>query len=426
MTLGVLILPGSYSLSGWFIGSVIIIWLGFISWLSASFLIEAQACANRLEDYRKGILDADYSLTRDYNLSELIMIMLGKTDQVMYTTIVIAELYFEAFIVTIVVGRSVAHTICSGGEVEYVSNDQTCSDGIPFQKINIYRISTLVFVLVGVVLSAFSSKKATPLHLIISIYRSSMVLAIIISAAYKIGRNKTQTPVAMAGAHQLPKLLGSTILSFMCHHSILRILYPVHKKNRLQSYIVKIFSSVICLYVIISFTAILAFEPVQEVYSINFAVQSDDFVIKKVFDYLIAVYPAVAGLIVFIEISRSLQEHLQVLCLSFNDFETYNFCIRKLYFPFFVILSVVVPLCTNKIKVFVPIAGTFGGNITQNIIPLLLVHTGRKTCQKTLQPSVNYYSSPLKKWYWPLAVFIWVAISLFATTITLIPYLMKL
>lgn len=70
----------------------------------------------------------------------------------------------------------------------------------------------------------------------------------------------------------LPKLFGICVYSFMCHHSVPSILTPIRNKKKLLMAVSIDYILVLAFYIIIAFTAVFAFDDINQVYTLNFQI----------------------------------------------------------------------------------------------------------------------------------------------------------
>ena len=69
---------------------------------------------------------------------------------------------------------------------------------------------------------------------------------------------------------KLPNLFGVTVYSFMCHHSLPRLITPLKSKRNLYRLLSLDYALVLFFYLFLSLTGIFTFKFVEDVYTLNF------------------------------------------------------------------------------------------------------------------------------------------------------------
>lgn len=121
-------------------------------------------------------------------------------------------------------------------------------------------------------------------------------------------------PVAVPSA--LPPLLGSTVYSFMCHHSLPSMLSPVKDKRRLSTLLALDYFIILTFYLTLSITAVFAFPHIEDLYTLNFEPKPGDPAFMEIVDYFLALFPVFTLTATFPIMAVTLRNNIQV-CFFF-------------------------------------------------------------------------------------------------------------
>lgn len=229
-------------------------------------------------------------------------------------------------------------------------------------------------------------------------------------AVHRIFANGQQGYPPMADPMGFPALFGACIYSFMCHHSLPSIIFPMNDKSRVRSLISLDYLLIGVFYLCLALTGAFAFETLQDVYTLNFVPSPDQkSKILNFIGYFLSLFPVFTLSASFPIIAITLRNNLQTLFIDTTRIESYHYFFRKILFPIMTIVPpTVVTYYTDNVKSLVSFTGSYAGTGIQYIIPICLVFSARRTCKQLLgQGIVNEFRSPFRSDLWLLAVFLW-------------------
>ncbi|VDM18609.1 unnamed protein product [Hydatigera taeniaeformis] len=235
----------------------------------------------------------------------------------------------------------------------------------------------------------------------------------------------------IANFSNLPKAFGVCVYAFMCHHSLPGVITPIDKKQRLfSSIILPVYLLIYFCYLLLSGTAITAFDYIHDLYTLNF-VPSDDPNLRPgwfllLLEYFLALYPAFALSSNFPILGTTLANNLIAIFLEFlppgrNIVLVIRWCV-----PFLALIPpILIALFVNDVGQLVSITGAFGGLFLMYVFPVVLVFYARRALEAKFksEPSreepvaidqerhcaVNRYQSPFLHPIWLVVVALWAA-----------------
>lgn len=225
-----------------------------------------------------------------------------------------------------------------------------------------------------------------------------------------------------ADVNGIPYLIGTCIYSFMCHHSLPSLLTPISNKRRIKSLISMDYLLICGFYLSLALTGIFAFSDIKDLYTLNFVPNSDqDSLFLKGIEYFLALFPVFTLSTSFPIIAITLRSNLQTLFLDTTQLESYNFFLRRVFFPLLAILPpIVVCFFTESVISLVGFTGCYAGTGIQYLIPIFLVFAARRVCENMIgRGIVNDFRSPFKGNFWLLVIFSWTLGCLVLVTIDL-------
>ncbi|CAG0891511.1 unnamed protein product, partial [Cyprideis torosa] len=248
--------------------------------------------------------------------------------------------------------------------------------------------------------------------------QSCLVLAafgtMITLACLEIGKHGPQKP-PVAQLPALPALFGACVYSFMCHHSLPSLVTPIRDKLRLRVLIFADYVLILCFYALLAFTGIFAFDPLYDLYTLNFQPNRCDpesapvkFVPLQLF---LALFPVFTLSTNFPIISITLSNNLKALFL--RETRRYGFFVDRILFALLALIPpVAVSFATESLELLVAITGSFAGVGIQYFVPALLVFCARRRVNlhfpggATSSPG-NPFASPFRHTAWVVFVILW-------------------
>ncbi|KAL0892851.1 hypothetical protein ABMA27_014539 [Loxostege sticticalis] len=448
---GALTLPAAFARAGWGLSTISLVFLAFMSYMNATYVMETMACANavfkwkRLQSIkRESIQDHDsdeepspsqhygdmeeplvcgesipsryYSLDRRVELGEMANLFLNKTGRIMFYGTLCVYLYGDLSIYSAAVAKSIMDVVCSSvpsnmtdGEWDQLPCFNSTSGPHPYTRLEVYRIALLTFVGAMGPFVFFNVQKTKYLQLFTSGMRW-LAFAIMISMAIHllIGRGAQGHPPAF-DVTGMPTLFGACVYSFMCHHSLPGLVSPIRGKDRLGLHLALDYTLIAIFYLLLAFTGAFAFARLNDLYTLNFVPKDNENIFLEIVEYFLALFPVFTLSTSFPIIAITLRNNLQSLFLDTTRLESYNFVLRKLLFP---IVSVTPPLLLTyfleDISVLIEFTGSYAGTGIQYLIPTFLVMSARRHCTNLLGLGVvNKYKSPFSNVAWAVFVLLW-------------------
>ncbi|XP_053694923.1 transmembrane protein 104 homolog [Sabethes cyaneus] len=474
---GALTLPSAFSHAGWLLGTVLIVVLAFASYVTVTFVIETMACANAIQNWKRlqfikrdRVLEHDedsnveliaeepliatgaadeqltdasieqtplnimysrnqyYSLSSKLELGEMANLFFGRNGRFVFYFCLAVYLYGDLSIYTAAVSKSLRDVICSHNHsMNATDNDDVitrCWEESVLSRFDIYRLCLVVFVGILGPFVFFNVQKTKYLQLITVLFRWLAFSVMISIAIHRLFAQQTVPPITpeRANINGIPYLIGTCIYSFMCHHSLPSLLTPISNKKGLKKLISMDYFLICAFYLSLALTGIFAFSEIKDLYTLNFVPNSDqDSTFLKAIEYFLALFPVFTLSTSFPIIAITLRSNLQTLFLDTTQLDSYNFFLRRVFFPLLAILPpVVVCFFTESVISLVGFTGCYAGTAIQYLIPVYLVYHARRACDSMIgRGIVNDFRSPFKGNGWLLLIVSWTIACLVLVTIDL-------
>ncbi|XP_056634667.1 transmembrane protein 104 homolog [Diorhabda carinulata] len=449
---GALTLPAAFVGAGWLFSTFMIIFLAFISFVTVTFVIESMACANATLQWRRihsnefyenrqlpGDSDSEleysneetailnkvprrlslYKIDTKVELGEIAGLYLNKFGHTLFFSSLCIYLYGDLAIYTAASGKTLINLICNNGnETDDYSTE--CLSNYNFSKVNMYRLFVTGFALLVGPFAYFNVQKTKYLQLFTICIRWLAFFIMVTLASIRLLKLGPQGHPDLINLKEIPALAGSTVYSFMCHHSLPSLVAPISNKDKIISKISYDFIAICCFYLLLSITGSFAFATLNDLYSLNFIYTQNSNYFSKVIGFFLVSFPLFPMSTSFPIIAITLQGNLKNLMLNTAAYRN-NVVLNRFIFPTLAIAPpVIVALCTHNIKYLVEITGTYAGVIVQYVVPTILVGYARKQCMKDFGFSVHKFSSPFKNRFWYFFVISWSIICLIFVTVDFI------
>lgn len=462
---GALTLPAAFLKAGWGLGVGLIVLLAIISFVTATFVLEAMSCANFIVRYKRMKAlsrvsqrisranqiqsetedEADdpnedaplftptedtldrfpslphyfFSLSEKLEMSDMANLFFGRVGQILFFLCFAIYLYGDLAIYTAVVSKSLGDVICTyepNGTASCGDNlppETACWEGLSLTRLSIYRIFVAIFLGCMGPFAFFNVQKTKYLQLCTSFMRWLAFSVMISLAVRQLILKGAQGHPHVANTTGLPALLGASVYSFMCHHSLPGLIAPISGNNHIKRLLGMDYAIIAIFYLLLSLTGVFAFAQPDELYTLVFNPRCstssiEDSLIMRLIGYFLALFPVFTLSTSFPIIAITLRNNLQNATLGTNV-ASYPWVVRRLLFPCLsVIPPVLVALISEKLEILVRITGSFAGAGIQYIIPAFLVYYARKEVMKmSTGDSENIYASPFKSTVWVVAVLLW-------------------
>ncbi|CAG9861858.1 unnamed protein product [Phyllotreta striolata] len=430
---GALTLPAAFAGAGWLFSTLMMLFLAFISFVTVTFVIECMACANATlakarngsdEFYESSVrpVDSDsdvesehgneetailrtprrnspYKLDKKVELGEMAGLYLNKFGHTLFFSSLCVYLYGDLAIYAAASGKTLVNLACrESNETENYST--ACFGGSGFTKIDMYRIFVTLFAVSVGPFAYFNLQKTKYLQLFTVCIRWLAFFVMVTLAGIRLMELGPQGHPATVNLKEVPALAGSTVYSFMCHHSLPGLLSPISDKSRIVRKVSYDFFAIFSFYLLLALTGSFAFARLNDLYSLNFIDANDSNGFTKAIGFFLAAFPLFPMSTSFPIIAITLQNNLRHLTMA-NGRRNVSF--DRLVFPTVAVAPpFVVALCTHNIKYLVEVTGTYAGVVVQYVVPAILVNYARKRCVRDFGGCPNEFSSPFKHrfWYW--------------------------
>ncbi|XP_034242700.1 transmembrane protein 104 homolog isoform X2 [Thrips palmi] len=457
---GALTLPHSFLKAGWGLGLALIIILAFVSFVTATFVLEAISCANFIARYKRMkqlarvnheseteddgaeefnedaplVSSTDdavdrfpsqpqqlFSLNEKLEMGDMANMFFGRFGQFLFFFCFAIYLYGDLAIYTAVVSKSLSDVVCT---YEPSSNatcgddlppDTECWEGFPMTRLSMYRILVATFLGFIGPFAFFNVQKTKYLQLFTSFMRWLAFSVMISLAVRQLILKGPEGHPNIANIRGLPALLGASVYSFMCHHSLPGLVAPISGTTHIKRLLAMDYILIASFYLLLSLTGVFAFPHPDELYTLVFnprcsSSNLEDSLLMRIIGYFLALFPVFTLSTSFPIIAITLRNNLQNATLGSNS-TSYPWVVQRLLFPFLsVIPPVLVALISENLEILVRITGSFAGAGIQYIIPALLVFFARREVKKLSSGDVqNVFASPFQGTFWVVIVLLWAA-----------------
>ncbi|XP_034941487.1 transmembrane protein 104 homolog [Chelonus insularis] len=464
---GALTLPAVFSRAGWLFGTTVIIILGFISFITVTFVIESMASASAIIAWEKvqsrkkalrtfceaeppnsdseetplvepsGSSDNTddsskfFTLNDKVEIGEMASLFFSKTSITLFYICLAVYLYGDLSIYAAAIGRTLADVACNYQPANFTCNEtipdtEACWEGSYVTRFDAYQIFLTTFVLISGPFVFFNVQKTKYLQILTSTMRWLAFSIMIIYALRILIVNGPQGSPPAMNVYGIPGLFGACIYSFMCHHSLPALVVPITNKSTLNRALILDYVLIAGFYLLLALTGTFAFAHLDDLYTLDFGPRGsggcseNTNTLLLIIEYFLALFPVFTLSTSFPIIAITLRNNLSSLFL--NNQTAYNFCLRKLVFPFLAIIPpYVIAMSTENLSFLVSITGSYAGAGIQYLIPTFLVLDSRKKVMVTFKSSVkNRFASPFAGKYWPIFVIVWAVACMILVTINFV------
>ncbi|XP_060521183.1 transmembrane protein 104 homolog [Cylas formicarius] len=447
---GALTLPAAFASAGWLFSTFMLMLLCFVSFINVTFVIESMACANATIEWRRiqshkidesevshstdserettsteetAILSTQrtkryYSLNRKVELGEMAALYLSKTGHVFFFVSLCVYLFGDLTIYAAASGKTLVNLSCrSSNNSENFT--EYCWDDTGVTKMDIYRMYVTVFGLLIGPFTYFNVQKTKYLQMFTVSVRWIAFTIMLTLACVRLLKYGQQGHPGLINLVEVPALAGSSVYSFMCHHSLPGLIAPFSSKNRIMLKISYDFFLICAFYLLLSLTGSFAFESLDVLYSLNFIQTGDSGTVMKIVGFFLAAFPLFPMSTSFPIIAITLQANLTHLFV--NCIERRGFFVRRLLFPTLAVFPpIILALSTHNLKTLIEVTGSYAGVIVQYIVPAVLVINARKRCLRDFGSISHRYTSPFKHYAWFCFVILWALLCIIFVTVDFI------
>ncbi|KAM6473340.1 transmembrane protein 104 [Liasis olivaceus] len=451
---GALTMPKAFATAGWLVSLILIMFLGFMSYMTTTFVMEAMAAANaqlhlkRMEKHKEddndeedsssGVSDSDvlpdvyersetrpilsiqrrgapniFEITERVEMGQMASMFFNKVGVNLFYFCIIIYLYGDLAIYAAAVPVSLMQVTCT------VTSNHSCSveDGAkyndtdkcwgPIRRIDAYRIYLAVFTLLLGPFTFFNVQKTKYLQIITSLMRWLAFITMIIVALLRIAKGQGEGHPPLAQLSGVRNLFGVCVYSFMCQHSLPSLITPISKKKHVNKLVLLDYILILGFYSLLSFTAIYCFRngTLMDMYTLNFT--NCDIVSIAFIRYFLGLFPVFTISTNFPIIAVTLRNNWKTL--FHREGGTYPWVVDRIFFPVITLIPpVIVAFCTHDLESLVGITGAYAGNGIQYIIPAFLAYYSRKETQLTFRNgTLSKHLSPFRHTFWIGFVLLW-------------------
>ena len=459
---GALTLPSVFSRAGWALGSLIVLLLAFISYVTLTYIVEACSCANALLYYRRtcptsssandsqtdstgddeediGGPEEDsgetqplfhrnsnvYTLNTKFELGELASCFFRPMGRLAFYFCMCVYLYGDLCIYNAAVAKSLTDVICGTNDTqdailltESPAESAECLSGMG--RATFYRLCLVAFACCSGSFVFFNPSKTKPIQLLTALFRWLAFLIMLVLASWRFVDGRADgTPPAGDWA-QVPNLFGACIYSFMCHHSLPSLIAPIRQKVRLRFALGLDYIGIALFYLLLAMTGAFAFHHLQDLYTLNFVPEGDNWALK-VLEYFLALFPVFTLGASYPLIGITLRNNLQVLLRDATS--NWSPGVNKVFFPLLAVVPpLIITLNTGNISGLVRFTGSYAGAGIQYLIPVGLVYAARKKLRMLARNGdpINLFESPFRHGGWLVAVLVWTGLCVGLVTFTFV------
>lgn len=443
---GCLLLPRAFQTAGIVLSAVFLVFMAFLSFMTATWVVETMAAANallekdRLDDEKAGLLDDEgdgfrthsntsnsinetltsYRLSSEFSFSAngtqfqyeqvtrvkedffhldhkvevgmMAEIFLGWIGQKLFYAILCVYLFGDLAIYAVYVPRSLVTVTGSFSLGSWHISEQDA-----------YYIFLALFTLATAPFCFFDFQKTKYMQITTMVCRNAAFAAMVIIAIVAIaqGDGADVSKIEIADFSAFPALFGASVYAFMCHHSIPGLLSPVEKKNKVTTLFVVDFVSVATAYILLAYSAVFAYDQytIPSTYTTFFKGQTNDVVA-----IILALYPVFTLTTNFPLICITLRNNLVRFVPDREDGAWV--WLQRLKRPLCAIVAIAPPICiayaTCDVFLLVSITGSYPGLGIMFFIPIVLVFFARRRVRKVFGESgaYNKHRSPFHHWAW--------------------------
>ncbi|XP_062936898.1 transmembrane protein 104 isoform X1 [Cynocephalus volans] len=449
---GALTMPKAFATAGWLVSLVLLVFLGFMSFVTTTFVMEAMAAANaqlhwkRMENHKEeedddssSDSDSDVLIQDNYERAEKLPILsvqrrgspnlfeitdrveMGQMASMFFSKVgvnlfyfcIIVYLYGDLAIYAAAVPFSLMQVTCSitgndscGVEADTKHNDTDLCWG-PLRRVDAYRIFLAVFTLLLGPFTFFDVQKTKYLQILTSLMRWIAFTIMIVLALVRIGHGQGEGHPPLADLSGVRNLFGVCVYSFMCQHSLPSLVTPVSSKRHLTRLVFLDYILILAFYSLLSFTAIFCFrgDSLMDMYTLNFA--RCDIVGLAAVRFFLGLFPVFTISTNFPIIAVTLRNNWKTL--FHREGGTYPWVVDRIVFPTITLVPpVLVAFCTHDLESLVGITGAYAGTGIQYVVPAFLVFHCRKDTQLAFgYGTVNKHQSPFRHTFWVGFVLLW-------------------
>eukprot|EP01135_Chromosphaera_perkinsii_P009636 Nk52_evm86s1810 gene=Nk52_evmTU86s1810 len=453
---GALTLPKAFAEAGILGGLGILAVLGFVSYITASFMIESMAAANALkkiearepsestvllEGERKQDQSVDSAMTDEYlyeitertEMAYMADNFFSPAGIKLFYICIISYLYGDLAIYAVAVPKSLVGAVCpteglclglfSSSTAYYVFLTAFALLIGPFCYFPVSKTKYLqllttcmryaamsIMIVIGCTLLVLTYNDCAK-SVLVSYYANNAPL---IAAGIIEGKGISLDQARLLDAGGAATLFGGAIYSFVCHHSLPGMVTPIENKKDFGEVIGLDYVMVYSLYSILCLTATFTFgdyHNISDIYTLDFKDVTFLFIGK-----FLALFPVVTLSSSFPIIAVTTANNLRTLFTG-GEHKQFSWFVDRIVFPSVTIFPpIVLAYCTENVEMLVSITGSYCGLGIVFVIPVFIVLAARKRLSQILGNYNNHHRSFFASDKWCFAILVFCMISVLAIT----------
>uniref|UniRef100_A0A1B6EME6 Amino acid transporter transmembrane domain-containing protein n=1 Tax=Cuerna arida TaxID=1464854 RepID=A0A1B6EME6_9HEMI len=461
---GALTLPSAFFHSGWALGSVLMCILAFVSYVTATFVVEAMATGNALINFSKmkqlrqigrcldlaqqsarNQTDSEdeswgspneesplnlpgsvqnfpseplsyYTIDNKVEMGEMAGLFFSQGGRLAFFICFTCYLFGDLSIYAAAIGQSLVDALCVSNN--FTDPDDTlCWPDYPYTTLQAYRVFLFAFLMLFGPFVFFNIQKTKYLQIATSLTRwlafSVMITLTVQRLLNPSLPHNSPSPAVLGG---FPALLSSCVYAFMCHHSLPALLAPMRDKRGLQRSLVADYTIVLAFYLTLAVPAVFAFPHINPLFSLNFVPAPGDSAELLMADYFLILFPVFTLTASFPVISVTLRNNLQSTLSP-----TRTRLLRVVILPLLAVIPpVLLAISMPNLEILVGITGSYAGVGIQYIIPATLVLASRKSKPRELAEMENPFTSPFRHPAWAILVIVWALVCMTCVTVHIV------
>ncbi|OWA51716.1 Transmembrane protein 104 [Hypsibius exemplaris] len=456
---GALTLPKAFSEAGYVLGTIVITLIGFMSYVSATFVLEAMSNANAVLKVKKfdeeheeeddriagqrqeivehsplinerepiGETDSLFQIKRRIELGQMAGMFFTKVGAYLFYLAMVVYLYGDLSIYSTAVPKSLRDVACTFVNESHplnMTDKDPCWPSSPnLSRANAYRIFVVVFAFTLGPFTFFNVQKTKYLQVVTSLTRWLAILMMIILAVIWIAQGRNEGHPKVAQLNAFPNIFGTAVYAFMCHHSLPGVVTPIKRKNRIHGLVFGDFGSVLILYLVLALTGVFLFKEPKDLYTLNFFDISDPTQVPPIFvRYFLALFPVFTLSSTFPIVGITLRNNIRTLFEMILHREM-PWKVEKIVLPLITLLPpITIALLTDQVQFLVGVTGSYAGVAIMYIIPAMMVFCSRKHVAKVIPLAVTVrlpYRSPFHHVFWIYLTNIWAVAAVTIITVNL-------
>ncbi|CAA97776.2 Transmembrane protein 104 homolog [Caenorhabditis elegans] len=459
---GALALPKAFQTAGWLLSITLLTFSAFMSYVAATFVIEALSVANAVLSKKRrveydDVVVADgpstFEISKKVEVSEMASMFLSKVSLVFSYFAIIIYLFGDLAIYSTTVPKSAMNIVCATINASTVKSSDPCHESWPeiLTRMTVYRFFVIIFVVVVCLPMVIAGiTKTRHIQIMTTLSRWAAFILMISLATMQLSSDGAAAHPPAYNFHGFGSLFGCAVYAFMCHHSIPSLITPMRTKDNVFGKIALVYGVVGVFYFTLSLTGAFAFEHVQDIYTLNFFHDGNTSFIYSIIDYFLALFPIITLTSSYPIIALTLINNFNVvkdiLCpkvgqeneslleadslVEDNDTdderEARNARNEKSVFDVLVpalvlALPTFLSLLTDDMLLLASITGSFPGVAVQFAIPCLLVTAARKHARSVLNfPVPRKNNSPFQSPIWIVLISSWAGFSMIMVLLNLV------